>query len=185
MANADYLPFNFNKLHKTIDTYANEVMQLANDRRKAIKNENEMISEGTYKAYFDPKKTFIIPETQEEVPYFNFSPLQNELVKMEEIVAKVSTNLNTNGFGNAEINKLLFTSERKLTREEGLPIRPWYKHHLYAPGFYTGYGVKTLPGIREAIEQGKWDLVEQQIKVLADVLTGFNDHLEEITKQLD
>jgi N-acetylated-alpha-linked acidic dipeptidase len=68
------------------------------------------------------------------------------------------------------LNARLIATERMLTREEGLPGRPWYRHHLYAPGFYTGYGVKTLPGVREAIEQGRWDEAREQITRLADVL---------------
>ena len=55
-----------------------------------------------------------------------------------------------------QVNQTLIESERRLTSSEGLPGRPWFKHQIYAPGFYTGYGVKTLPAAREAIEQKKW-----------------------------
>jgi N-acetylated-alpha-linked acidic dipeptidase len=51
-----------------------------------------------------------------------------------------------------------------------LPRRPWFKHQIYAPGFYTGYGVKTLPGIREAIEQHRWEEASEQIGVVAGTL---------------
>jgi N-acetylated-alpha-linked acidic dipeptidase len=68
--------------------------------------------------------------------------------------------------------------EQLLTRDEGLPGRPWYRHHVYAPGFYTGYGVKTLPGVREAIEQRKWRDADAQIIVLAKVLEGYAAALE-------
>jgi N-acetylated-alpha-linked acidic dipeptidase len=53
---------------------------------------------------------------------------------------------------------------------EGLKNRQWYKHLLYAPGFYTGYGVKTMPGVREAIEQGKWSDVNGEIDRVAGAL---------------
>ena len=53
--------------------------------------------------------------------------------------------------------------ERALTLDEGLPDRPWFQHQIYAPGFYTGYGVKTLPGVRESIEQKEWKLADEQI----------------------
>ena len=79
-----------------------------------------------------------------------------------------------------EINQLLFTSERLMTRKEGLPGRDWYKHHIYAPGFYTGYGVKTIPGVREAIEQGNYTLLEEQIDVAADVINGISDRIHSI-----
>ena len=56
----------------------------------------------------------------------------------------------------AHLNRELIESERRLTNADGLPRRPWYKHLLYAPGVYSGYGVKTVPGVREAIEQKRY-----------------------------
>jgi len=68
--------------------------------------------------------------------------------------------------------------ESHLTRPEGLPKRPWFKHHVYAPGYYTGYGVKTLPGVREAIEQKKWSEANEQAVILAKVLDGYTAALD-------
>ena len=51
------------------------------------------------------------------------------------------------------VNLQLARTEQVLADSAGLPRRPWFRHLLYAPGFYTGYGVKTMPGIREAVEQ--------------------------------
>jgi len=82
------------------------------------------------------------------------------------------------------INKLLYTSERLLTRADGLDGREWYKHHIYAPGFYTGYGVKTIPGVREAIEQRDYDKVGPQIEIAADVLNGMADRIETVVGML-
>jgi N-acetylated-alpha-linked acidic dipeptidase len=70
----------------------------------------------------------------------------------------------------AEVNKLLMETERKLTNTDGLPNRPWFKHQLYAPGFYTGYGVKTVPAVREAIELKKWKQADEAIVVVSHVL---------------
>ena len=70
----------------------------------------------------------------------------------------------------AEVNRLLIESERKLTDSEGLPNRPWYKHQLYAPGFYTGYAVKTMPAVREAIELKQWKQADEAIVRVARVL---------------
>jgi N-acetylated-alpha-linked acidic dipeptidase len=74
--------------------------------------------------------------------------------------------------------------ERALTHEEGLPGRPWYQHHIYAPGFYTGYGVKTLPGVREAIEQGEYEQAQVQIDRLGEVLQGFCEEIEEVAREM-
>ena len=72
----------------------------------------------------------------------------------------------------------MYTSERLLTRDEGLDGRPWYKHHIYAPGFYTGYGVKTIPGVREAIEQREYDKVAPQIGIAAEVINTMAARIE-------
>ena len=69
-----------------------------------------------------------------------------------------------------------------LTPPAGLPGRPWYRHQIYAPGQYTGYGVKTLPSIREALELRRWQEAEQQVVAVAAVLDGLSDRLEEISK---
>ena len=61
-------------------------------------------------------------------------------------------------------------AERAMTSNDGLKGRPWYRHLLYAPGFYTGYGVKTMPAAREAIEQGEWSNVDGEIVRIADAL---------------
>jgi N-acetylated-alpha-linked acidic dipeptidase len=68
------------------------------------------------------------------------------------------------------VNAKLIQAERTLISPDGLPGRPWFKHLIYAPGFYTGYGVKTLPGVREAIEQKKWNEVESEVARVARVL---------------
>ena len=65
----------------------------------------------------------------------------------------------------------LLQAERAMTSTDGLRGRPWYRHMLYAPGFYTGYGVKTMPGAREAIEQGTWTQVDGEIVRIAAALT--------------
>jgi N-acetylated-alpha-linked acidic dipeptidase len=77
----------------------------------------------------------------------------------------------------------LYKAEQKLLSDAGLPRRPWYKHCIYAPGLYTGYGVKTLPGIREAIEQRNWKEAQEQIEIDATVIRKFNDYLATIINQ--
>ena len=83
-----------------------------------------------------------------------------------------------------KVNEALYRSERALASGNGLPGRDWYKHRLYAPGLYTGYGAKTLPGVREAVESGKWDEANQQAAALASALKAFNTQIEEATREL-
>ncbi len=70
--------------------------------------------------------------------------------------------------------------EQVLLQDKGLPRRDWFKHQIYAPGFYTGYGVKTLPGVREAIEQKEWKEAQEQIGVLATTLKNFNAEVQKL-----
>jgi len=83
------------------------------------------------------------------------------------------------------LNATLRQSERALMSATGLPRRPWYRHQIYAPGFYTGYGVKTLPGVREAIEQKNWSEAEQQIAVTAQALAAHTSVVGRAAEQLE
>ncbi|MEK6478774.1 M28 family metallopeptidase [Catalinimonas sp. 4WD22] len=184
LANAEILPFNFTHFYNTVESYAKEVMKLADDMREETAKENKLAEEGVYTAAADPKKPFVAPGPKETVPHFNFAPLMNELEQLEKLSMQLK-DIHPDDVDDGELkqlNELLYSSERKLTREEGLPGRDWFRHQIYAPGFYTGYGVKTLPQVREAIEQREWDKVDQQIEVLAKVLQGFNQHLEKIAE---
>ena len=77
-----------------------------------------------------------------------------------------------------ELDRFLYRTERLLTRTEGLPRRDWFRHQIYAPGFYTGYGVKTLPGIREAIEQRNWKEAAEQIEVASRTIERFATEID-------
>ena len=82
-------------------------------------------------------------------------------------------------------NQALYRAEQQLLNSEGLPGREWYKHALYAPGYYTGYGVKTMPGIREAIEQRDWELAQQQINTDAGILEGLALYFDNMATEGD
>jgi N-acetylated-alpha-linked acidic dipeptidase len=112
-------------------------------------------------------------------PHLNFAPMENAVEALNRSAAeyrKALDHANANGgtalasASLAEVNKLLIESERKLTNEAGLPNRPWFKHQLYAPGFYTGYAVKTVPAVREAIEQKRWSQADEAIIVVGKIL---------------
>ncbi len=77
-----------------------------------------------------------------------------------------------------ELNKQLIAVERAFTLPDGLPNRPWYRNLIYAPGLYTGYGVKTLPGIRESIEEKQWPLAEQQAVRVGQVLENAGERIQ-------
>lgn len=183
LANADLLPFEFSQFSSTVASYAEEVMKLPEQMRQEAEKVNTMLDAKYYDLAADPTQLNFKPLPAREVPFLNFSPLQNSLAELKEKSATLEGLLKPGKLSAAQmtrINELLYTSERKLTEEGGLPRRPWFKHHIYAPGFYTGYGVKTLPGIREAIEQEDWKEAQEEIMVLASVLDEFNGHLDKI-----
>lgn len=181
LANADVLPFDFQHFTTTVSGYADEVMKLLDRQREETDRENRLIREGLYQAAADPTKTFVVPEPKPAVPYLNFAPLQNALDQLKKSAAAYEVarkKAEPNEQEIAGLNQHLRQLERKLTRDHGLPRRPWYKHHIYAPGFYTGYGVKTLPGVREAIEQRDYDEAQEQIHILTEVLSEFAGEVE-------
>ena len=78
-----------------------------------------------------------------------------------------------------QVNEILFKAERSLINENGLPRRSWYKHEIYAPGYYTGYGVKTLPGIREAIEQRNWKEAQENIGIVSETISNYRTQVQQ------
>jgi N-acetylated-alpha-linked acidic dipeptidase len=187
LADAETLPFDFKSFYTTVSTYATEVTALLDNLREATTVENRMIDEKRFVLANDPQEKYIAPSKKDDVPYLDFSSLQNALAALERATTEF-TNLqasdakpNTNI---ARLNQVLYQSEQKLLVDAGLPRRAWYKHTIYAPGFYTGYGVKTLPGIREAIEQRNWKEAQEQIEGTAKAIERFTAEVKVASKLL-
>jgi N-acetylated-alpha-linked acidic dipeptidase len=179
LADADLLPFEFGNFADTVQTYLKELKTLSQKMQDDIKERNKEVEEGVFKATDDPKKPLIPPSVEAVPPHLNFAPMENAVDAINRSAGeyrKALEQASANGGAAlssaslAAVNKMLIDSERKLTNAEGLPNRPWFKHQLYAPGFYTGYGVKTVPAVREAIELKKWKDADQAIVVVAGVL---------------
>ena len=181
LANADVLPFEFQNFSNTVAKYGTEVKQLADNMRIETEKQTKLLAEKRYEAVADPTETMLPPKDHEAVPYLNFSPLDNALVKLEQSAQAYAQARKTNATLSAdrkkELDQLLYQSEQQLLSTEGLPRRPWYRHQIYAPGFYTGYGVKTLPGIREAVEERKWAEADEQIKRTGAAIERFADQV--------
>ncbi|MDZ7644523.1 MAG: transferrin receptor-like dimerization domain-containing protein [Woeseiaceae bacterium] len=181
LANAPLLPFEFEGFADNVATYVSELETLAESMRKSTAIRNEWLDQGLFELALDPTASLGPPARQDPVPHFNFAPLKNALERLQKAAAGYSAALQDGAAPSRTINELLYTSERLLTRDEGLTGRPWYKHHVYAPGFYTGYGVKTLPGVREAIEQRAYDQVALQVEIAASVLERIAERIETLT----
>jgi N-acetylated-alpha-linked acidic dipeptidase len=129
------------------------------------------------------------PDSLSAVPHLNFAPLENAVDRLTAAARRYDSALAAAGVPHdpqttRALNDLLMRSERVLTRENGLPRRSWFKNLIYAPGFYTGYGVKTLPGVREAIEQRDWDEATEQEGRVADVLNAMSGVIEQAAGRL-
>lgn len=180
---AENLPFDYTSLHKTVAGYLNEVMALADQMRDATAVENQLIREGKYVLAADPTRVYFPPVAKQEVPFIDFSPMQNALAGMETATRLLKEKIK--GSASSEtLNPYLHRAEQQLLLANGLPRRGWYRHSIYAPGYYTGYGVKTLPGIREALEQRNWKEVGEQIIQAAQAIERFSRYLEAARQSL-
>lgn len=181
LANAPRLPFEFTSFADNVSLYVGELEVLADTMREETEQTRQLVEEGIYAAALNPNTTLAPPPVESAVPHFNFAPLRNALERLYAAASAFTLASNNSSKTSEQINRLLYSSERLLTRDAGLEGRPWYKHHVYAPGFYTGYGVKTIPGVREAIEQRDYAEVDPQIIVAADVLNGMAERVEELS----
>jgi N-acetylated-alpha-linked acidic dipeptidase len=178
LADANVLPFDFRSFQKTVSTYLQEITRLTDQLREDRNIENQLVAAKSYQLAADPQKTFVSPKTKELVPDFDFSTLKLALDSLQKSAATLySLQEKVNSASDKKTDKLnvaLFQAEKQLLIPGGLPRRPWYKHSIYAPGFYTGYGVKTLPGIREAIEESHWQEAREQITIATAAVNRLN-----------
>ncbi|MDQ2746530.1 MAG: folate hydrolase, partial [Acidobacteriota bacterium] len=184
LANADVLPFEFTDFADTIGVYVKEITTLADTMREETKAMNKMIADGSLKAVQDPTETFIVPQPKAEVPFLNFAPLQNALSKLQDGAKKyqAASKSKTSASASKQLDETLMKTERALINPNGLPRRDWFKHQIYAPGFYTGYGVKTLPAVREAIEQRDWQEADEQIVAVAKIIENFAAEIDKAAR---
>jgi len=185
LADAEVLPFDFTNFAETVGQYIKEIVTLTETMRKETKVRNKMISDGSLLAVQDPTKPFVMPNAKKDVPFLNFAPLKNALIRLEESAKNYEAAAKSAKLSPAQqktLDEILYKTERALTRNEGLPRRSWYKHQIYAPGFYTGYGVKTLPAVREAIEEREWKEASRQIQNVSKVIEKFASEIDNATK---
>lgn len=189
LADADILPFNFADFAETVSGYLSQIKALTQNMREETLELDRDLQDNVFAEVADPTKAYRPPKAQDPVPYLNFAPLENAvstLRKSAEEYQKARYDLEESGrkpAGDAlqQLNEIIFRTERALTRPEGLKGRPWFIHEIYAPGLYTGYGVKTLPSVREAIEQRQWDEADQQIIVVANTLEAYSREIRQAT----
>lgn len=187
LANSDVLPFDFLGFSNTVQKYGEEVKKLLETKRAQTEENNRLIKEGSFEAAVNINEP-LSEKLLDEVPYLNFAPLENALTRLSKSAENYALLSKNTGKLSADklnsLNGILFHAERYLTNPTGLPARPWYKHQIYAPGFYTGYGVKTLPVVRESIEQRKWKEADNGIQTISQTLNGYSDQIDKAAELL-
>ena len=190
LADAEILPFNFKVFSKTVSDYLGQVEKLTENMRKGTAQLNYELKNNIFQKVSDPTKTSVAPKPEDEVPFLNYSPLENAVGGLQHSADNFSAAKKQLGNSDKkltteqikQLNKVIYQTERALTSKDGLTGRPWYAHQIYAPGFYTGYGVKTLPAVREAIEMRNWDEANKQVVVVADVITNYSLQIDKATE---
>jgi N-acetylated-alpha-linked acidic dipeptidase len=170
MLDAEVLPFDFRILAREIKAYAAELQTLITNMRENTAINNEIIRKKYGIIAGDPSRPNFPDAAKQSVPFIDFSPLENAITglsKAADHANELLKNAPRDPKQADSLNRRLFRAEQELLLDQGLPLRPWYKHVLYAPGYYTGYSVKTLPGIRESIEQRDFLQAEMEIKIAA------------------
>ena len=192
LADAEILPLDFVDFADTIQKYTKDLQKLLADKQEEIRERNQELEEGVFKATLDPRRPTVAPPKDEVPPHLNFAPMQNaadELARSAEhyrqALAHRADRDENQSASLQTLNQQLMQSERKLTNDDGLPRRLWYKHMLYAPGIYSGYGVKTVPSVREAIEQKRYAEAEQEIVRVAKALQDESTLIDSATKLLE
>ena len=191
LAGSDLLPYGFTGLSDAVQRYAKEVRTLAEDKRNGVIERNRQLDEGVFRAVEDPRRPTVAPPREDVPPFLNFAPLENAIAALSRSAERYET-----AWGKTPppglprpaqdaLNAKLLESERRLTDPQGLPRRPWFRHMLYAPGVYAGYGVKTLPGVREAIEQKQWAEAEAEIVRVGKVLEAESALIDSAAEELE
>lgn len=174
LADADLLPYEFTNLADTAQGYLREVQALLRNRQDEVRERNRQIADGVFAAVNDPKEPRPIPAVEDVPLALNFAPLENAVAALARAADRYKAAVSKATLDEAttrRVNTRLLQAERQFIDEGGLPRRPWYRHLLYAPGFYTGYGVKTMPGVREGIEQKRYEEAEKEAARLAAAIT--------------
>jgi N-acetylated-alpha-linked acidic dipeptidase len=194
LADAEVLPFDFVNFADTVEVYRKNLEKLLTDKQEEIRERNQELDEGLFKATFDPRRPTVAPVREEVPPHLNFAPMQNAVDSLtrgakhyQQALSQKQASLGDDAVAAKlrALNRELIETERRLTNADGLPRRPWYKHLLYAPGVYTGYGVKTVPGVREGIEQKRYAEAEQEIVRVSKALEDESALIESAARELE
>jgi N-acetylated-alpha-linked acidic dipeptidase len=171
---------------EAVAKYLDEIKKLADDKREAAEAQASLLRDRAFQLAADPTKSSGLPTPLKPVPHIEFAALEDAVDRLkisakayDDALAKEASSLSSEQI--ARLQTLMFDIDQTLAPEVGLPGRPWYKNLVYAPGRFTGYGSKTLPGVREAIEDQRWADADRYAKLTADALDAYSDRLDKAT----
>lgn len=185
-AQADLIPARESDFAASIASYDDELHKLADSTRTKTGELTTLLDDDSYQLASNPDTPRSPPERVSAAPYLNFAELDNALSRLEQSAKafdKEYAHLDAvpgaaDKSKRERVNATLAVLEQSLMDPRGLPGREWYQHMIYAPGLHTGYGVKTLPGIREAIEGRRWDEANQYMGVVSHALNAYSDRMD-------
>jgi N-acetylated-alpha-linked acidic dipeptidase len=191
-ADAEVLPMRFGDFSDTLDRYVKELHKLVDNTRKATEKQHKLMAMHAYELDSDPTRPVAPPERDSDVPKIDLAPLDQAAKALKQSAkayesayeARAANGLRIPADQLRRINDLMARMEQSLTDKDGLPGREWFRHMIYAPGLLTGYGVKTVPGVREALEARRWDQANKYAAVTAKVLDGYRAQLDKLTAML-
>ncbi len=183
-ADADVPPMRYADFAETVGKYLDEVKKLADAKRDSAESQAKMLASSAFHLADDPTKTSGQPTALKSVPHFNFSPLENAVDRLKTSAKAYDTTLAAKGKTlsektRAQLFDIARETEETLASDVGLPERPWYRNLIYAPGRFTGYDAKTLPGVREAVEEERWADVDRYSGLTAQALNAYADRLDQ------
>ncbi|AAM38454.1 peptidase [Xanthomonas citri pv. citri] len=190
VANAPVLPQRFGDFADAVAGYAQELKQQADSDRTAARTQAELLQAGAYAAVDNPNRPQRAPEPKAAVPQIDFAALDQAITRLQDSAKRYDMALAARG-GNldahvrSKLNASLQRIDQTLLAEAGLPGRPWYRNLIYAPGLATGYEVKTLPGIREALEDRRWEDLSRYIVQTAAVLDRYREAIDRNTALIE
>jgi N-acetylated-alpha-linked acidic dipeptidase len=191
-ADASVVPMRFGDFSDTLDRYVAELHKLVDDTRADTKEQHELLEQHAFELAADPSRPVAPPARDSDVGDINLAPLDQAAKQLKQSAQAYEVAYNeraSTGFDMPEaqqrqLNALMGQMEQALSDPAGLPTRPWFKHMIYAPGMLTGYGVKTVPGVREALEARRWNEANQYAVVTAKVLDRYRAQLDRLTALL-
>ena len=178
----------FSSVSQAFARYEEELKTLAKARRDRVDTLNALVDQHAFALAADPQKTSISPSREGAVDMIDFAPLDRALAALSASATAYDTTLTRQQEGGARVDprldELLIGMEQRLLSSRGLPDRAWYRNLAYAPGVFTGYGAKTFPGVREAIEADHTAIAAEYMQLTADAVQAYASGLDAATTSL-